>query len=81
VKTVRSNIKVLVAQKSQREKRRITLRTVIQETGINKHTIYAIANDTLREYPVDVMARLCEYFNCDLSDLLFLEEVEEAPIA
>ncbi len=78
---MRSNLKVLVAQKSQREKRRISLRTVVAETGINKNTIYAIANDTLREYPVDVMTTLCEYFNCDLSELLFLEDNEEAPVA
>lgn len=74
---MRSNLKVLVAQKSQREKRRISLLTVAEETDINKYTIYAIANDTLREYPVDVMSKLCEYFGCDLSDLLYLEEAPE----
>ena len=73
---MRANLQVLAAQKAQRERRRITLRTVAEETGINKYTIYAMANDTIREYPKDTLATLCHYFQCDISDLLWLEEVE-----
>ncbi len=74
---MRSNLRVLVAQKAQRERRRISLRTVIEETGVNKHTIYGMASDTLREYPADALAKLCDYFECDLGTLLFVEDVPQ----
>ncbi len=72
---MRTNLQVLAAQKAQRERRRISLRTVAEETGINKYTIYAMANDSIREYPKDALEVLCDYFGCDISDLLRLEEV------
>lgn len=77
MKTVRSNLRVLTAQKSQREHRRISLRTVAEETGISRYTVYAFANDTLNEYPKEVIGRLCTYFDCAVGDLLLLEEVQE----
>ncbi len=71
---MRSNLRVLTAQKSQRERRRISLRTIADETGINKYTVYAIANDTIREYPKDTLTALCNYFNCTVGDLLLTED-------
>ena len=78
VKIVRSNLRVLTAQKSQQEQRSISLRTVAEETGISRYTIYAFANNALSEYPKDVLERLCNYFNCDLRDLLMTQDVPEA---
>ncbi len=74
---MRSNLSVLAAQKGQKERRRISLRTVADETGISRYTIYALANDTISEYPKDVIAKLCEYFSCGISDLLLLEDEPE----
>jgi putative transcriptional regulator len=74
VKEVRSNLLVLVAQKAQAEQRRISLRTVERDTGISYYTLNAIANGKIKEYPADVIATLCEYFKCDIGDLLFLSE-------
>ncbi len=73
---MRSNLRVLTAQKSQRERRRISLRTVAEETGITRYTVYALANDQLREYPKDVLEKLCNYFDCTVGDLLLTQERE-----
>lgn len=75
MKVVRNHLRVLIAHKAQREQRRINLRTVAAETGISYYTITAIANDTIQEYPKEVLAKLCEYLPCDLSDLLYLTEI------
>jgi DNA-binding Xre family transcriptional regulator len=72
MKTIRNNLMVLAAQKGQRERRRITLRTIADETGINRYTLYAIGNDTIKHYPKDALITLCAYFPCDLPDLLTL---------
>jgi DNA-binding Xre family transcriptional regulator len=77
MKTVSNNLLVLMAQKAQRERRRITPRTVAMETGISRYTIYAFVKDTIQAYPRDVVAKLCEYLDCEVGDLLLLQEVEE----
>ncbi len=72
-----SNLRVLTAQKGQRERRRISLRTVAEETGISRYTVYAFANDTISEYPKEVITTLCNYFDCTVGDLLLVEEASE----
>ena len=72
---MRSNLRVLAAQKGQRERRRLSLRTVAEETGVSRYTIYAFANDTISEYPKEVITQLCNYFDCTVGDLLLVEEV------
>ncbi len=75
MKVVKSNLRVLTAQKSQREGRRISLRTVSEETGISRYAIYALDKNELNHFPKDVLETLCDYFECDkLDDLLQLRE-------
>lgn len=75
---MKSNLSILMGQKSQRESRRVTLRTVSDETGISRHTIYKMADNTIKEYPKTAIVRLCDYFSCDLHELLTLVD-EPAP--
>ena len=72
---MRSNIKVLIAQKAQREERRISIRGLSAELGISTYTLYALADNKLNEYPKDVLEKLCNYFECAIGDVLTLEEV------
>ena len=76
---MRSNLRVLTAQKGQHERRHLSLRTVAEETGISRYTIYAFANDTLSEYPKEVITSLCNYFDCEVGDLLLVEEAPATP--
>jgi putative transcriptional regulator len=78
MKVVRCHLKVLLAQKEMRENRSISLRKVAQETSVNEYTVYGLANNTLREYPAGAIAKLCEYLNCEVGDLLKLEEAAVA---
>lgn len=78
MKELRSNVKVLIAQKSQRENRRISLRGLAAELGISTYTLYALADNKLSEYPKDVLEKLCNYFECSIGDLLTLEEIRVA---
>ena len=75
---MRSNLVVLTAQKAQKERRRITLRTVATETGLSRYAVYAIANDTISEYSKDSLNKLCTYFDCELGDLFITEDVPDA---
>ena len=72
MKKLKSNLHVLIAHKKQTEGRRISLRTVADESGVSYRTVLAIANNELREYPTEVMERLCHYFKCTPGDLFIL---------
>jgi putative transcriptional regulator len=76
MKEVRSNTLVLMAEKAQREQRRLTLKRVADETGISYYTLNAIAHDTIREYPRAALSALCDYFACDIGDLLTIVDME-----
>lgn len=76
---MRNNLTVLLAQKARKERRRISLRRAAEETGINPYTIYAIANDTIKEYSKEVIVKLCGYLACDVGELLTVEETTEEP--
>jgi putative transcriptional regulator len=77
VKIVRNNFQVLLARKAQHEHRRIPLSEVARATGLSRYTLTALADNSIKEYPADTLARLCEYLGCDISDLLILEDVPE----
>ena len=74
---MKSNLLVLVAEKSQRDGKRVTLRSVARDTGVSTYTIYALANNDLNEYPREVLEKLCSYFDCNLGDLLVMRDVPE----
>jgi putative transcriptional regulator len=82
VKKLRSNLLVLVAEKSQRDGKRITLRSVARDTQVSTYTIYALANNELNEYPKEVLETLCNYFECQIGDLLVMRDIpDETPTA
>jgi DNA-binding Xre family transcriptional regulator len=74
MKIVRNNVLVLLAHKSTNEGRRITLKKAADETGISYYTMTAIANNTIKEYPAEALAKLCQYLGCDIGDVLSLVE-------
>lgn len=78
MKRVKSNLKVLIAQKAQREGGRASVRATARATGISYYTLSALANDDLREYPREVLETLCTYFDCEIGDILFVEEEPDA---
>lgn len=70
---MRSYLKVLVAQKAMRDGRNISLRAVSREAAVPLSTVNRLADNTIREIPVDALGKLCEYLNCNVGDLLHYE--------
>jgi DNA-binding Xre family transcriptional regulator len=68
-----SRFRILLAEKETREKRRISLLTVALETGVSIYTIKKLNTDDLREFPIEAMAALCEYFACAPGELFTQE--------
>ncbi len=76
---MRTNLQVLIAQKAQRERRRLTVRSVARELDVNPYTLYGMVNGTLRELPIALVEQLCAYLACEVGELLVLEDEPASP--
>jgi DNA-binding Xre family transcriptional regulator len=78
MKAMRNNVVELLARKARRtNRRRIPLRTAAAEMEISYYTLNAIVNNTIREYPVEVLGKLCDYFEVNVGEILSWEDIDE----
>ena len=77
---MRSNLDVLIAQHNQlapHGAKRVSKRSLSKELNISRYTIYALADNDLDMYPRDAIETLCNYFKCDVGDLLTMREMPD----
>ena len=67
---IRYKLKELIAQKSSVEDRRVTLDEVAEATGISRNTLSRIANTRGYSTTTDAIDKLCEFFDCEISELM-----------
>lgn len=60
----------LLDDKRFAENRKITINEVAEETGIGRATLTRIANVQGYSVGTNVIDRLCDYFDCDVGDIL-----------
>lgn len=61
---IKCKLKVVLAMND------MTQKELAERTGIRPPTISAMANNTAKHYPVDVMDKMCSVLNCNVADLL-----------
>ena len=66
----------LLDEKSFRERRRITINDVCDETGLSRPTVSRVANVPGYVTSTDTVERLCRYLQCTPGDLLVLVDDE-----
>ncbi|MGM0807587.1 MAG: helix-turn-helix domain-containing protein [Bacillota bacterium] len=64
----RNNLRVLMAKK------KVNIQEVSDATGLSRKSISKLYNEQSIQITFEVMAKLCEYFQCDISELILLEE-------
>ncbi len=52
---------------------------IAADTGLSQSTISMWMNDKVTRFDRDVIERLCDFFDCDVGDLLFIERAEAQP--
>lgn len=72
-----SHFRVLVAQKELREKRRIGIRVIVEESNASRSAVQRMLNNTIKQVPLDDLAFLCEWLGCEPGDILKLEPLPE----
>lgn len=67
---IRFHLKTLIANKEFAEGRRITVSEIAEATGINRMTLSKLLNHPGHSTVTDNVDKLCNYFNCNVEDLL-----------
>lgn len=55
--------------------KKMKIADVARETGLNRNTVTLLYRETAQKVDLDAIDKLCELFDCDVSDLL--ERVKE----
>lgn len=67
---IRVLFKKMLDEKAFRERRRITLTEVVEQTGISRTTLTRIANMPGYNVNTEAINSLCKYFECSPCELL-----------
>lgn len=68
---VKSNLGLLLEQRRiEQGGRRPGIRAVAQASGASVSTVQRLLNNTIRRVPLDDLAFLCKYLNCQVGDIL-----------
>jgi DNA-binding Xre family transcriptional regulator len=70
---VRNRFLELLAQKEMQEGRRIRNKEIAEEVGVTEHTVARWLKNDVTKIDVPVLEGFCNYFDCDIGDLLYLE--------
>lgn len=68
-------MKVKIKHQAVKMDKKIT--DVSKETGINKVTLYNLANGRLENISLIHLKKLCKYFKCSTNDLIDIDYREE----
>lgn len=72
-----SRLRILIAEKELRERRTLGIRIITDESGASRSTVERLLNNTMRRVPLDDLAKICHYLNCEVGDILRYEDEEQ----
>ena len=72
MRKVKSKLHILMGERKIK-----SINQLSNETGITRKTLTRIYNDESNQLDFGTIAKLCDFFECDLSDLLYLEDEGE----
>lgn len=68
MKHVRSNLKELADNKG------VGIRQIARDIDYRYETVRQMFNDESRQFPRDLLDKLCTYFDCEIHDLLVTDD-------
>ena len=77
MKAVNSRLKLLVAEREMRDRRKLGIRTITEESGASRSTVERLLSNTIKRVPLDDLGALCAYFQCNVGDILTYEDVPQ----
>lgn len=74
---LRNRVLILLTDKERSEGRRINQTEIANAIGVAGHTVGSWIRNDVTKIEAKMVERLCDYFKCDVGDLLYLEDVPE----
>lgn len=70
IMAIYNRIKILIAEKEFREARKLTYRTIAQETGVSTGTLTTYINQRVNRFDAPTLEAFCKFFGCQPGDIL-----------
>ena len=71
---VYNRFKVLLAEKEIKDNKKISYEEIKVSTGIAASTLSAWATNSVKRYDADTIVAMCDYFECDVANLIVYEK-------
>lgn len=76
---IRFRLAELIADKSFKERRVVTVSEIAQATGIHRATLSKVANQPGANIGTEIIDKLCRYFGCQPGDLMtFIDDMPQS---
>lgn len=70
---IRNRFLILLAEKEKIQGRRIRNKEIAEITGVTEHTVARWIRNDIGKIDLPVLESFCEYFGCDVGDLLYID--------
>lgn len=77
MRRLKNKVLMLLTEKERKEHRRIKQSEIAKAIRVSPNTVTSWIRNDVTKFEAYVVERLCDYFECDVSDLLYFEETEE----
>jgi transcriptional regulator with XRE-family HTH domain len=74
---LRNRFLTLLTEKERREQRRITYTEIAKFAESSIGVISRWAKNEIERYDAPMVEAMCEYFECEVGDLLYLESMDD----
>ena len=74
MRRIRFHLRTPMAEYGDRRGQRLTYDELTASTGISTNSLSHIANNKQKMFARSVLERLCDFFGCELSDLMDLAD-------
>ncbi|NJR12454.1 helix-turn-helix transcriptional regulator [bacterium] len=79
VKRIRNRLLILLTDKEKKEGRRITQTEIAKAIHVSVSTIGGWLQQEIGRVDENVLIGLCDYFNCNIEDLIYIEVTDDPP--
>jgi len=75
-RVLKNRLLILIQERERKIGRRVKLKDLASFVGVTNHTITSWIRNDVRKYEAHIIEGFCDYFDCDVGDLLYFEMVE-----
>jgi DNA-binding Xre family transcriptional regulator len=75
-RVLKNKLLLLIQERERQINRRIKLKDLAESVDVTNHTVTSWLRNDVRKYEAGIIEGFCNYFDCDIGDLLYFEYVE-----